>query len=147
MSSFPSIGSRSRRWLTKANDPILLAYFRSGWIFLLPYLAEYFLYGWLNWPANPGTGSRIPPLLHVYWATHAAHLALALFALGRWFQDHRPADLRALLPWVLLAVIFLLPGAYLEFPADPWEHYARMNRWQGNAVIGDGWGWYYKQTC
>jgi hypothetical protein len=31
----------------------LRRYFRSGWVFLIPYLAGYLLYWWLKWPVNP----------------------------------------------------------------------------------------------
>jgi len=34
-----------------------------------------------------------------------------------------------LLPWFCLALLFYIPGVYLEFPADPWEHYRRLNEW------------------
>ena len=33
---------------------LLISYFRSGWAFLIPYLAAYLLYAWLRWPVNPG---------------------------------------------------------------------------------------------
>lgn len=32
---------------------MLQNYFRSGWAFLIPYLAAYLLYAWLRWPVNP----------------------------------------------------------------------------------------------
>ncbi|MES1168325.1 MAG: hypothetical protein ABUL61_04050, partial [Oleiharenicola lentus] len=33
------------------------------------------------------------------------------------------------MPWFLLALLFYIPGVYMEFPADPWQHYARTNEW------------------
>ena len=36
-----------------ASHRQLVAYFRSGWAFLIPYLAAYLLYAWLKWPVNP----------------------------------------------------------------------------------------------
>ena len=94
----------------------LVAYFRSGWAFLIPYLAAYLLYAWLKWPVNPVDGgqlavsaigalpSTVPPstgtpstahsllstgvpcLLHVYWFLHALHLVLGALALRAWWK-------------------------------------------------------------
>ena len=195
----------------------MLAYFRSGWAFLIPYLAAYLLYAWLKWPVNPvaagsstvgggqlavsaigalpstGTPSTahsllstgVPCLLHVYWFLHALHLVLGALALRAWWQGsilnlqlptssptfheysrtrtsaeprdvskhqqgtgahsaHLPSTVpirssassevgSALIwrfaPWLLLALLFYIPGLYLEYPADPFEHYARINDW------------------
>ena len=38
----------------------MLAYFRSGWAFLIPYLAAYLLYAWLNWPVDPVAAGSSP---------------------------------------------------------------------------------------
>ncbi|PIT99528.1 MAG: hypothetical protein COT74_11050 [Bdellovibrionales bacterium CG10_big_fil_rev_8_21_14_0_10_45_34] len=32
--------------------------------------------------------------------------------------------------WVLILAILVLPGTYLEYPADPWEHLRRTFSWQ-----------------
>ena len=37
---------------------MLQNYFRSGWAFLIPYLAAYLLYAWLKWPVNPAPGGE-----------------------------------------------------------------------------------------
>ena len=203
-----------------ASHRQLVAYFRSGWAFLIPYLAAYLLYAWLKWPVNPvaagsspvdggqlavsaigalpstvppstGTPSTahsllstgVPCLLHVYWFLHALHLVLGALALRAWWQGsilnlqlstsspafhaysrtrtsaeprdvskhqqgtgapsaHLPPALRSsassevgstvyrLLPWVLLALLFYIPGVYLEWPSDPWEHLRRINEWR-----------------
>lgn len=34
-----------------------------------------------------------------------------------------------LLPWLCLALVFWIPGVYLEFPSDPWQHFSRINEW------------------
>ncbi|RXK55729.1 hypothetical protein ESB00_07550 [Oleiharenicola lentus] len=34
-----------------------------------------------------------------------------------------------LLPWACLALLFWIPGLYLEWPSDPWEHLRRINEW------------------
>ncbi len=146
----------------------LQTYFRSGWAFLIPYLAAYLLYAWLKWPVNPGGAgegmvkaisesesvvsgpwSVVPCLLHVYWFLHAIHLLLGGIALRSWWrvarekkaagrkeQDsllgtHSPllTTLYKLAPWACLALLFWLPGIYLEWPSDPWEHLRRINEW------------------
>ncbi|MBI2515843.1 MAG: hypothetical protein HYV95_02900 [Opitutae bacterium] len=85
--------------------------------------------------------SLIPPLLHVYWALHAIHVGLAAMALRVWWCAHNPASrgpstlssqlstLWPLVPWLLLALVFYIPGIYLEWPSDPWEHLRRINEW------------------
>jgi hypothetical protein len=102
----------------------------------VPYLGAYLLYAWLGWPVNAGAGAGrwIPCLLHVYWVLHAAHFALAIVALHSWWRSAhvlRPqySVLWTLAPWIGLALLFWIPGVYLEFPADPWQHYARLNEW------------------
>jgi hypothetical protein len=186
-----------------------VSYFRSGWAFLIPYLATYLLYAWLKWPVNPVAAgsspvdggqlavsaigaipSTIPPstvtpstaysllstgvpcLLHVYWFLHALHLVLGALALRAWWKEssateagaaddsentanratpsqpstvnrspstvplrgHRPPSamdrLWAAMPWLLLALLFYIPGVYLEWPSDPWEHLRRINEWR-----------------
>jgi len=53
---------------------------------------------------------------------------------------HRPppnlARLWPVLPWILLALIFAIPGVYLEWPSDPWEHFRRITEWSIHPVVG-----------
>jgi hypothetical protein len=119
----------------------LVAYFRSGWAFFLPYLLAYLAYAGASWPVNPeprGPSWKIPCLLYVFYVLHGVHLAAGAFALGEWIQakggqsatDRRLSDIIcSLAPWACLALLFWVPGVFLEFPADPWEHYARVNGW------------------
>ncbi|HZP60906.1 MAG TPA: hypothetical protein VFB27_11340 [Opitutaceae bacterium] len=136
------------------NEP-LHRYFRSGWAFLIPYLFFYLLYYWRKWPANPlaghtlGEGGLIPALLHVYWALHVINLLLAAFALYTfWQKQNRPAAhtgidlLYVTVPWALLALVFFIPGAYLEFPSDPWEHFRRINEWSAVTAVSDHSAWF-----
>jgi hypothetical protein len=99
-----------------------------------------------------GPWTVTPCLLHIYWFLHLIHLMLAVFALRAWWQRdgeergatseapepgirppptvHRlPETVYRLLPWIFLGLLFYIPGVYLEFPADPWAHYARINEW------------------
>ena len=185
---------------------MLQNYFRSGWAFLIPYLAAYLLYAWLKWPVNPvAAGSStvgggqlavsaigalpstvtpstahsllstgVPCLLHVYWFLHALHLVLGALALRAWWREsgatvagatddghettdrtassqpstvhrspstvplrgHRlPSTVYRLLPWILLGLLFWIPGVYLEWPSDPWEHLRRIYNWHTHAII------------
>ena len=113
-------------------------YFASGWAFLVPYVALYL--GWLalGWPVKPGTTLHGIALVHVYWVLHALHVA----ALALLF---RPCP--ALVPtcrvqsrltfgyWLCFALLVGLPGLYLEYPADVWEHYARINEWEWHETV------------
>ena len=132
----------------------LVAYFRSGWAFLIPYLAAYLLYAWLDLPVNPagagsienGAGRWIPCLLHVYWLFHALHLVLGAFALRSWLRQSSllPSPFSLLpkaAPWFFLMLLFWIPGIYLEFPADPWQHYARTNEWSWHELVTEHSTW------
>jgi hypothetical protein len=150
---------------------LLRRYFYSGWAFLIPYLAAYLLYYVTAWPVNPpaGTGSLAdspspfapPPLLHLYWFLHALHLILAAIALRSWwtetsaqyvrnafdsqsapYSSYRLPLLTRIAPWAILALIFYIPGAYLEWPSDPWEHLRRINEWRILDTVGAHYIWH-----
>lgn len=155
----------------------LIAYFRSGWAFLIPYLAAYLLYAWLKWPVNPegavkaigeisgGASAQLstlgspqspflrpPCLLHIYWLLHAIHLLLGAIALRSWWRQLKPSALNSerstaispsllarlwpIAPWLCLALIFYIPGVYLEWPSDPWEHLRRITEWATQFSVG-----------
>ena len=215
----PISGFSFRRFSLSAFPIWLRAYFRSGWAFLIPYLAAYLLYYLLKWPVNPaagvngasslalGTWHLVPSLLSVFWAMHAINVVLAAIALigltqrredakdqtsrisqketkteatplsplppVKWFglrflrfldftisrfSARFPAFplsrfaasllpspfsllLQRLAPWFLLALVFYIPGVYLEFPADPWQHYARINEWAWLNTVGEHSAW------
>ena len=40
-------------------------------------------------------------------------------------------------PWFLLALVFWIPGFYIEWPSDPWEHLRRINEWATHDVAGE----------
>jgi hypothetical protein len=130
----------------------LRRYFSSGWAFLMPYLFAYLIYFWRKWPVIPignhhHGGSGVLPLLCVYWALHGINLLLGALALCSWRSRPqlfgapvpvapKPGErLLAFLPWILLALLFLIPGTYLEFPSDPWEHLGRITRWADQNTI------------
>ncbi len=145
--------------------PLLRRYFHSGWAFLIPYLAAYLLYYITGWPVNASTDASStahspspfapPPLIHLYWLLHAFHLILATRALRSWwtessaqyvrnasdsqsspYSSYRLHVLTRIAPWAILALIFYIPGVYLEWPSDPWEHLRRINEWRILETVG-----------
>lgn len=42
----------------------------------------------------------------------------------------------AVAPWFLLALLFYIPGVYLEWPSDPWEHLRRIAEWGTHDIVG-----------
>jgi hypothetical protein len=101
-------------------------FFSGGWAFFLPYLSLYllgFLLGWTN--ATVRTA---------FWVCHAVVMAgFSVFSYrslrSRYGHPARLARDPAFWFWTLLALGFILPGAYLEFPSDPWEHFRRLHAW------------------
>lgn len=47
----------------------------------------------------------------------------------------RPFTHHSSLFWISLALLFYIPGVYLEFPSDPWEHLRRINEWKAHEVV------------
>jgi len=91
----------------------------------------------------------IPSLLHLYWTLHVAHLVLAAIALRSWWTENSVQYAREarntnsapyssyglhllirIAPWAILTLLFYIPGVYLEWPSDPWEHLRRINEWR-----------------
>ena len=102
----------------------------SGWAFFLPYAALYLVALLL--------GLTCGALRLVFWIGHALLVAAAAFhgvrrLRGLWRSPS--SALVALAFWILLAFVFWLPGAYLEFPGDPWEHVRRLNSWHPEALL------------
>lgn len=115
---------------------VLVDYFASGWIFLIPYLTAYVIYWLAELPVRPEPDRTLsfPSLLGVYGILHIVHLVLAGYTLAQWLREGMPgrsllSRLIPVFPWICLALIFWIPGAYLEFPSDPWEHLRRINEW------------------
>ena len=112
-------------------------YFASGWAFLVPYAAIYAIYAALGGPIHHATGA-VPALLHVFWALHIVHALLGLgWAWSAWGSTPPRDRRRAAWPWFATALLLWLPGVYLEFPADPWTHFARINEWHLRDAIAD----------
>lgn len=121
--------------------------------------------GWPATDLGRAVVKGVPSLLDVYWIFHKVHLFLLTIAVVSWWRslvlkdesvegDHnsrlaefnggnrgwrasgkrREVFWRAL-PWLLVAGILLYTGSFMEWPADPWEHYARINAWGNVGTI------------
>lgn len=113
--------------------------FNNGWVFILPYLFFYF-YGWhYNLSVNT--------LQSTFVDLHILNIILISYYL---LSNLKNINIKELLFWLVLALLFILPGAYLEFPSDTWEHFRRIFAWQNNDFIIENsvrdkftyfWGW------
>jgi len=121
--------------------------FSGGWAFILPYTVVYL--------AGLALDLRCGTVRSAFLALHAGLLVLFLVfareALGRRYSSWRDlvGDWGAWF-WVVLVLGFVLPGAYLEFPSDPWEHLRRLNLPRPEMALREGeyaqrfayfWGW------
>ena len=121
---------------------ILRSYFASGWAFLIPYVVAFLIYYKFKLPLSiAGPSQFVPTLLHIYWCIHIINLVLAFFAIysfRRGAASKIPtfsSQLLSIAPWALLALTFYIPGTYLEFPSDPWEHLARITHWADSNTL------------
>jgi hypothetical protein len=121
--------------------------FSEGWAFFVPYLLVYVV-GLL-------LGLTKGSVRAAFVALHPALLVLlAAFLVRR--ARLRPEPWRLLQStgfwfWLTLTLVLVLPGAYLEFPGDPWEHVRRLNLSRADQPMRDGsvfvfkfayfWGW------
>ncbi len=114
---------------------LLGRYFASGWAFLLPYTVCYAIYARLGWPIR--AQDSIVSLLRVFQCLHLLHAASAsVWLLAMWRRRRGDGGVvAASAPWLMLLVILLVPGLYLEFPSDAWEHLRRINEWSGITQI------------
>jgi hypothetical protein len=105
---------------------VLKKYFCSGWAFFLSYLFFYLIFWFFEW--------GVSTLLQLFTGIHVLHaIGLCWLISG----SSTAINLKNHLFWVSLAFLFLLTGAYLEFPADPWTHFWRISQWNNIALISD----------
>lgn len=130
------------------------AYFRSGWAFLVPYFALYWIYRRVDGPVNDASGA-VPALLHGFWLFHALNLVLGtLAAWTLWTQRNERQTERGppVLFWSAVALVLWIPGAYFEYPADPWEHFARITEWSAHTTatqhsFGEKWTYFLSYSA
>ncbi len=79
-----------------------------------------------------------------------SHIILGILALRTWWSETKsrlsrfstfPRLLQYFLPRLLLGLILYIPGTYLEWPSDPWEHLRRINEWHVCQMVGDHSTW------
>ena len=115
--------------------------FDQGWVFLAPYFLIYPFF----WMINIKTQTA----QCIYIVLHVINLFLFICYLPRLLK--RTPGWGHLF-WIALFFFFLIPGAYLEYPSDPWEHFRRLYSWQSLNFIRDNqpflynkgayfWGW------
>ncbi len=92
------------------------------------------------------------PVTWVLWVFTALHGVFAARGIHWAVRRVRETGVKPLLPWAALFLVLWLPGAYLEFPSDPWEHARRLMMWEGVERFADQqfflfskfsyfWGW------
>lgn len=102
-------------------------FFGNGWSFVLLPLGVYLL----AWQLRVDVQDLRPYFLGL------SLLLLGFFAifLGELFSK---CSRRELIFWTALVLfVFFLPGTYLEFPADNWEHFRRILSWQTTTLIDE----------
>ncbi|NEQ70464.1 MAG: hypothetical protein F6K21_34225 [Symploca sp. SIO2D2] len=91
----------------------------------------------------------IDTLYNLFIVIHIINLILFFIYLYN-NKNRQQIKVAEILFWVFLAILFLQPGAYLEFPSDPWEHFRRIFSWSTYSFIEDHpidykftyfWGW------
>jgi len=131
---------RLRREAARWSDRLSGVLFEEGWRFFVPYLLPYLAYRALG-------GSTA--LLRTGF--EAGHVAVCLLLLRfAWQRRARVSPWDAAF-WAALAVLLTLPGAYLEFPSDPWEHVRRIYAWDNIATLdrngfGDRFSYFWNWT-
>ncbi|MEQ8969678.1 MAG: hypothetical protein RIE73_04685 [Coleofasciculus sp. C1-SOL-03] len=126
-------------YIRKGLDNISIISFADGWLFFLPYLLFYLYFKYFN--------LEISGLKTIFIILHCGNFLLFLHYLNLAARKIKASELFF---WVALLLLFLIPGAYLEFPSDPWEHFRRIFSWQASDFIQDNrvnhkftyfWGW------
>lgn len=108
---------------------LLTKYFADLWFFL-PYLLLYLAW-WIF-------GIDVETLRYVFYGLHIFHLATALYCLKVVFPKKiTNIHLINCFSWIIISLLFILPGAFLEYPSDPWEHFRRIFRWQAGGEISN----------
>jgi hypothetical protein len=96
--------------------------FSEGWLFLVPYVLVY--------ASALAFNLHVKLVFQVFIALHFLNLILFLNFLVRLRVDKND-----LFFWIVLFIGLLVPGVFLEFPADTWEHFRRIFQWQNLTLI------------
>src|SRR5262245_27317889 len=83
-------------------------------------------------------GLPTPLLLNIFVVLHALNFVLlAYHSVLRSRYRRRTISKGMVFFWLMLLFLLILPGAYVEYPADPWEHFRRIFRWQDLRPISE----------
>ena len=113
--------------------------FAEGWFFFVPYLFFYLVFKYFH--------LKIFYLENIFIFLHWFNILLFIYYLCKFYTKNH---LYKLVFWISLILLFQIPGAYLEFPSDSWEHFRRIFEWQGYGFVNEHsanykftyfWGW------
>lgn len=90
----------------------------NPWLAIIPYLGIYILF----WQFRVSVQA-----LFIFFIL--LHILNFVIFVPHFFSKIRRSDPRDLFFWTALALILLLPGAYLELPADTWGHIRQIFQW------------------
>jgi len=131
----------SQLFLLLGLDNLSQLLFADGCFFFVPYLLLYLYFKSAN--------LEVSTLYNVFVVLHVINLILFLVYIYH-NRNRQHIKLAEILFWVFLAILFLQPGAYLEFPSDPWEHFRRIFSWSAYSSVNEHptnykftyfWGW------
>jgi len=100
--------------------------FRNPVGFFLPYLFSYSFFWICDFQLNLLLGIFL--LLHIFFLSYYSIL------IGKKRVNLPNFEL---VFFLFLFLILFIPGAYLEYPSDPWEHMRRIFRWQELGTISN----------
>ncbi len=125
--------------IQKRLDSLCDILFSNGYFFLVPYLLLYLYFKQFHGETY---------LLRIrFISLHFCNILLFSYYLYKVFSKKRIIDF---LFWTAVILLFFIPGAYLEFPSDAWEHFRRIFTWQSSIFVDDNpvnykftyfWGW------
>lgn len=96
----------------------------NGWGFIFPYLIFYLCFWYLNLPINQ--------LFNVFIILHSFNSLLLVYFI---YQNKHNFKIKKIIFWLIIALILIIPRAYLEYPSDPWEHFLRIFSFQNTNSI------------
>lgn len=107
-------------------DNLCQILFSNGWGFIFPYVLFY-LYSLYS-------HSPIEPLFNIFIILHIFNFLLLIYFI---YQNKNNLKLKKIIFWLIISLIFIIPGVYLEYPADPWSHFERIFSFQNTDFIAE----------
>lgn len=113
--------------------------FSNGWFFFIPYFVFYLCFDAFH--------LNVVYLYNIFILLHIINSFLFTFYICIIYRNKK---LSKFLFWIFIILLFLIPGAYLEFPSDAWAHFQRIFSWQTSTFLDSNpvsykftyfWGW------